>query len=152
MYGPYQWYHRLEIMEIDDTIGDFYSPTVINGHTWYLSLHKMLKIPRPLLSFKLKCFNHHFVCTFQVDDDTLVNPYQLVNFLLGQSEETMGELLCKVTKNVGPIRNRRSKYYVSVREYSSESYPVYCQGRRNTTNGCLVLYLLYQHCCSSHFP
>lgn len=66
----------------------------------------------------------------QVDDDTLINPFHMVKFFAGQSEKTMSELICKVTQDVGPIRDPKSKYFVSAKEYSSSSYPNYCQGRK----------------------
>lgn len=71
--------------------------------------------------------NTHFL---QIDDDTMINPYTLVRFLRGQSEITMAEVICKVTQGVGPIRNPKSKYYVSTDEYKDEYYPPYCQGRQ----------------------
>jgi len=58
----------------------------------------------------------------------MVNPFQLVKFLSGQSSITMSEIICKVTEDVGPIRDKRSKYYVSVDEYGEDKYPTYCQG------------------------
>ena len=58
----------------------------------------------------------------------MVNPYNLVTFLKGQSEITMSEIICKVTQGVGPIRNPKSKYHVSVGEYKDDYYPPYCQG------------------------
>lgn len=64
----------------------------------------------------------------KIDDDTMVNPYNLVTFLKGQSEITMSEIICKVTQGVGPIRNPKSKYHVSVGEYKDDYYPPYCQG------------------------
>ena len=65
---------------------------------------------------------------YQIDDDTLLNPHNLVTFLKGQTDTTMNEIICRVTKSVGPIRNPRSKYYVSLKEYPHEYYPSYCQG------------------------
>ncbi|XP_067939168.1 beta-1,3-galactosyltransferase 4-like [Watersipora subatra] len=64
----------------------------------------------------------------KIDDDTMINPYTLIYFLHGQSDITMGELICKVTQGVGPIRNPKSKYYVSKEEYADDYYPPYCQG------------------------
>ena len=66
---------------------------------------------------------------FQVDDDTLVNPFAMVKFLGGQKEETMKELICKVTSYSKPFRNPRSKYFVSKTEYRRDVYPPYCQGK-----------------------
>ena len=68
-----------------------------------------------------------FLYLFQIDDDTLINPFQLVKFLSGQSDITMSELICKVTTGVGPIRDKRSKYFVSWKEYGESYYPEYCQ-------------------------
>lgn len=63
-----------------------------------------------------------------MDDDTLINPFNIVTFLKGQTEITMSEIICRVTRGVGPIRNSHSKYFVSEKEYPYESYPPYCQG------------------------
>lgn len=64
----------------------------------------------------------------KVDDDTLVNPYNLVAFLRTSKPETLEKFICKTTQTSKPIRRPRSKYFVSVKEFDGDFYPVYCQG------------------------
>jgi beta-1,3-galactosyltransferase 1 len=74
------------------------------------------------------CNNTKFVV--KVDDDTMIDVYHLVRFLLQKSPDGNLEnfLYCSVYSNQGPRRTTDDKWYVSESEYPYSKYPPYCEG------------------------
>ncbi|KAL4239999.1 hypothetical protein ACF0H5_000794 [Mactra antiquata] len=74
------------------------------------------------------CAQAKFV--LKVDDDTMVDVYHLVDFLLHKSPDGNIDnfLYCSPYKNQGPVKYTDSKWFVSKKEYPFEKYPHYCEG------------------------
>lgn len=89
----------------------------------------------PTWSEALLCSLENRFILSQIDDDTMVNPFTLVDYLKVHDNETKSSFVCKITKNVGPIRNRTSKFFVSYSDYPDDGYPEYCQGKTNPAQG-----------------
>ncbi|KAH3867773.1 hypothetical protein DPMN_030909 [Dreissena polymorpha] len=66
----------------------------------------------------------------KVDDDTMVDVYHLVKFLLQKSPDgnTRNFLYCSSFKNQGPVRYPDDKWFVPKHEYPYSKYPTYCEG------------------------
>lgn len=66
----------------------------------------------------------------KVDDDTMVDVYHLVTFLLQKSPDgnVNNFLYCSVYKNQGPVRRSSDKWFVPNHEYPYAKYPPYCEG------------------------
>lgn len=76
---------------------------------------------------KLNCEHAQFLLITK--DNTMVNPYHLVDFLLKQTLGQAEELLyCSTLPNSGPVRNPADKLYVSRFEYPYSKLPPHCEG------------------------
>nr|XP_022919689.1 beta-1,3-galactosyltransferase 5-like [Onthophagus taurus] len=67
----------------------------------------------------------------KTDDDVFVNINATILFIKSEFSPPIGVsnlLLCKVIKNAKVFRSFRSKWRVSVKEYSRKRYPTYCTG------------------------
>ncbi|KAL3875806.1 hypothetical protein ACJMK2_033722 [Sinanodonta woodiana] len=66
----------------------------------------------------------------KTDDDTMVDPFHLIEFLLLKSPDgqTSNFLYCSAFRNQGPVRIRDDKWFVSYSEYPYKKYPTYCEG------------------------
>ncbi|RVE63644.1 hypothetical protein OJAV_G00138330 [Oryzias javanicus] len=64
------------------------------------------------------------------DDDVFANTDNMVEYLknLENNDGSKHLFAGHLVKNVGPIRDPDSKYYIPVQVYKSESYPLYCSG------------------------
>ncbi|XP_030396555.1 N-acetyllactosaminide beta-1,3-N-acetylglucosaminyltransferase 3 isoform X1 [Gopherus evgoodei] len=65
------------------------------------------------------------------DDDVFVNTDNIVNYLLGLRGANDGDghlYVGQLIANVGPIREKWSKYYVPEQVTATSSYPPYCAG------------------------
>lgn len=63
----------------------------------------------------------------KIDDDMLVNVYRFRDWIRTHLNATPG-LWCRIYNNTKPIRDARSKWYVSPQEYAPSIYPDYCVG------------------------
>jgi len=76
-----------------------------------------------------RCRNSAFV--LMTNDETMVDPFHLVDFLLLQSADkvTSSRLLyCSLLSNIGPERNPAEELFVSKFEYPYVSLPPHCEG------------------------
>lgn len=74
-----------------------------------------------------RCPGVHFV--FNGDDDVFSNTDNIVDYLLGIPGAGGEHLFVgQLISNVGPIREKWSKYYVPEQVTTSKSYPPYCGG------------------------
>ncbi|KAF6028780.1 B3GALT1 [Bugula neritina] len=64
----------------------------------------------------------------KVDDDTVLNPRQIVRFLKQQNKRVSSSFVCKTTLDSKTNRDPANKYYVSKKQYHLPRYPEYCQG------------------------
>lgn len=72
------------------------------------------------------CRHARYIVT--VDDDVVVNIKTLVEYLFNyQNKSYSNQLLCW-TMQTYPIRDLKSKYFISTNDYSQKIYPPYCQG------------------------
>ncbi|XP_055023850.1 N-acetyllactosaminide beta-1,3-N-acetylglucosaminyltransferase 3.4 [Misgurnus anguillicaudatus] len=64
------------------------------------------------------------------DDDIFANTFNMIEFLQGQEDNDGSKHLFSghLIQNVGPIRERTSKYFIPVQVQESEKYPPYCGG------------------------
>ncbi|XP_064594713.1 beta-1,3-galactosyltransferase 5-like [Liolophura sinensis] len=67
----------------------------------------------------------------KVDDDTLIDPYHLINFLLDlplklRTKEDF--LYCSVMIHIGVPQNLDDKWHIPAKEYPYRYYPAYCEG------------------------
>ncbi|XP_052779524.1 lactosylceramide 1,3-N-acetyl-beta-D-glucosaminyltransferase A-like [Mya arenaria] len=75
-------------------------------------------------------FCNHTKFVLKVDDDTLIDTYHLVDYLLQRSPDGDIEdfLYCSTFRNQGPIRRSDDKWFVPMTEYPYSKYPPYCEG------------------------
>ncbi|XP_053393046.1 beta-1,3-galactosyltransferase 1-like isoform X2 [Mercenaria mercenaria] len=73
---------------------------------------------------------NHTKFVVKVDDDTLIDIYHLVRFLLQKSPDGNVEdfLYCSIYHNQGPRRTKDDKWFVPESEYPYSKYPPYCEG------------------------
>lgn len=65
----------------------------------------------------------------KIDDDVFVQPWQLVRFLLKQTEANLGKFICGVFVSAGKTVERTGlKWAVSREELAQNKYPKYCEG------------------------
>ena len=90
---------------------------------------------KTLMGLKWMSINKHDQTPFvlKIDDDVVVNPFQLVEFL--NSYLTTNDvithdnkLICKSWTNAVAVRDKSSKFYVTQEEYDKKTYPTYCDG------------------------
>lgn len=74
------------------------------------------------------CSHAKFVV--KVDDDTMIDIYHLVKFLLQTSPDGNLDnfLYCSMFRNQGPRRTTDDKWFVTEQEYPYSKYPPYCEG------------------------
>ena len=79
----------------------------------------------------------------KVDDDTLVNIFQLTSFLqINYPEKVLRKhVYCSVYMNQGPRRDKTDKWYVSREDYPHDHYPPYCEGFAYVTSPQVILEL-----------
>uniref|UniRef100_A0A8C7YGN1 Hexosyltransferase n=1 Tax=Oryzias sinensis TaxID=183150 RepID=A0A8C7YGN1_9TELE len=72
----------------------------------------------------------HVRFIFNGDDDVFANTDNMVVYLKSLEDNDGSKHLYAghLVKNVGPIRDPFSKYYIPVQVHESESYPLYCSG------------------------
>lgn len=73
---------------------------------------------------------NHTKFVVKVDDDTMIDIYHLVHFLLQTSPDgnLQDFLYCSIYRNQGPRRSADDKWFVSESEYPYSKYPPYCEG------------------------
>ncbi|GAB6028313.1 hypothetical protein CHUAL_002486 [Chamberlinius hualienensis] len=82
----------------------------------------------------LKWVSHYCRCAkyvFKTDDDIFVDIFQMVNYLksrYGLASPPRNLMMCFIYRKAYVKRSRRSKWYVSVKEYKEHYYPTYCAG------------------------
>ena len=64
------------------------------------------------------------------NDDTMVDPYHLVDFLQTMVQENKSEnlLYCSTFFDQGPVRNPSDKNYITLNEYPYDKFPPHCEG------------------------
>lgn len=72
----------------------------------------------------------HAKFVLKTDEDTLVNIYNLIKFLLEKhrTSATKDFVYCSVFQRIAPRRDKEDKWYVSYDEFSRDLYPPYCEG------------------------
>ncbi|XP_056250537.1 N-acetyllactosaminide beta-1,3-N-acetylglucosaminyltransferase 3-like [Seriola aureovittata] len=73
-----------------------------------------------------KCLHVHFL--LNGDDDVFANTDNMVDYLQSLDNDGSKHLFTGFLMGGGPIRDSRSKYFVPVEMYPSNSYPLYCSG------------------------
>ncbi|CAL1532071.1 unnamed protein product [Lymnaea stagnalis] len=64
----------------------------------------------------------------KVDDDVIVNVYNLARHIKQTYRTTREAVVCRVPKNLQVHRSKVSKWSVSMEEYPFRAYPPYCLG------------------------
>lgn len=75
-------------------------------------------------------FCNHTKFVLKVDDDTMIDVFHLVEFLMQKSPDgnLNNFLYCSSFKNQGPVRRTNDKWFVPNHEYPFAKYPQYCEG------------------------
>ena len=73
---------------------------------------------------------NHTKFVLKTDDDTMVDMYHLIRFLIQKSPDGMTEnfMYCSTFRNQGPVRRPSDKWFVTLKEYPYTKYPPYCEG------------------------
>ena len=73
---------------------------------------------------------NHTKFVLKTDDDTMVDMYHLVRFLIQKSPDGVTEnfMYCSTFRNQGPVRIPSDKWFVTLKEYPFTKYPPYCEG------------------------
>ncbi|KAK3595115.1 hypothetical protein CHS0354_002367 [Potamilus streckersoni] len=89
-------------------------------------------------------FCNHTKFVVKTDDDTMVDPFHLIEFLLLKSPDGQisNFLYCSAFHNQGPVRRPDDKWFVSYSEYPYKKYPTYCEGFAYITSTDVVHKLL----------
>ncbi|XP_053379747.1 beta-1,3-galactosyltransferase 5-like [Mercenaria mercenaria] len=75
---------------------------------------------------KTFCDNAHFILS--TNDDTMVDPFHLIDFLQKQQRiKTDNFLYCSTFFDNGPVRTPGDKSFVTMNEYPFEKYPPHCE-------------------------
>lgn len=64
----------------------------------------------------------------KADDDVFVDIYRIVDILRGRYRNANRLVLCNVFSEMAPVRDRRSKWYVSESEFPNGQFKPYCSG------------------------
>ncbi|KAH9424884.1 beta-1,3-galactosyltransferase 5-like [Dermatophagoides pteronyssinus] len=74
--------------------------------------------------------NDETIWILKMDDDIFIDEILLKKFLkhLSQLNESENQIYCYRMDNTSPLRDQKSKWYVSNTEYSYNLYPSYCSG------------------------
>ncbi|XP_046567657.1 beta-1,3-galactosyltransferase 5-like [Haliotis rubra] len=72
-------------------------------------------------------YNCNSTYILKLDDDTFVNPYRIIDFLLKENPQGMS-MYCKVISGDVPNRRKYSKWYTPVSQYPFPKLPPYCLG------------------------
>eukprot|EP00062_Callorhinchus_milii_P025092 gi/632985693/ref/XP_007909827.1/ PREDICTED: beta-1,3-galactosyltransferase 4 [Callorhinchus milii] len=75
----------------------------------------------------------------KVDDDVFLNYHNLMEHLIGLSDDSEDLYLGWVHRRVRPVRNKNDLYYVSESVYSKDVYPDYCSGTSYVVSKDVVL-------------
>ncbi|XP_036360214.1 beta-1,3-galactosyltransferase 5 [Octopus sinensis] len=74
---------------------------------------------------------HNTTYILKTDDDILVNIFLLAKQLTDLHQHNFGQedfIMCNVWTGMRVIRDRRSKWFVSRKEFPKDTYPSYCSG------------------------
>lgn len=74
---------------------------------------------------------HNITYILKTDDDILVNIFLLAKQLTDLHQHNFGQedfIMCNVWTGMRVIRDRRSKWFVSRKEFPKDTYPSYCSG------------------------
>ncbi|KAL1470275.1 hypothetical protein MTO96_040532 [Rhipicephalus appendiculatus] len=94
------------------------------------------------------CLLEPTAAVVKLDDDVVVNLFALSAYLHSGVMALTG-IHCQVWTGAAPFRTRKSKWYVSRKDYGSKVYPPYCAGAAFIMQPS-VLFALYE--ASSHVP
>ena len=90
---------------------------------------------KTLMGLKWMAANKHDQTPFvlKIDDDVVVNSFQLVPFLnnylaTNRARTLENKLICKSWANAVVVRDNSSKFYATQKEYDKKTYPTYCDG------------------------
>ena len=85
-------------------------------------------------------FCNHSQFVLKLDDDTLVNVANVINFMLYLPSNSSNkiDIYCDTFKNGNAHRRQNSKWYVSKIEFKDDKYPRYCQGYAYMTTPSII--------------
>ncbi|XP_067416047.1 N-acetyllactosaminide beta-1,3-N-acetylglucosaminyltransferase 3 [Emydura macquarii macquarii] len=111
---------RMEAAEHGDVLQWAFHDTFFNLTLKQVQFHRWMEA---------RCPGARFV--FNGDDDVFANTDNIVHYLLGMREDNAGDrhlFVGQLIANVGPIREKWSKYYVPEQVTAAKTYPPYCGG------------------------
>lgn len=97
-------------------------------------------------------FCPHVRYVLKVDDDVYVNPEGLVGYLQSLGEQPEDLYIGRIHWWARPIRDTKSKYYVSEVTYPGQYFPLYCSGTAYLVSGDVALKIYVTSLETPFFP